>query len=82
MVSGPFAILAATGIVLSAIYLLWAYQRAMHGETREIPHARYADLTRRESAALVPVVVLILAIGVFPSRSWTGSNRPPSATRS
>ena len=38
----------------------------MHGETREIPHARYADLTRRESAALVPVVVLILAIGVFP----------------
>ena len=66
VVSGPFAVIAAAGVVLSAIYLLWAYQRAMHGAPRDIPHARYGDLTAREYAALVPIVALILAIGVFP----------------
>jgi NADH-quinone oxidoreductase subunit M len=65
VVSGPFAIVAASGVVLSAIYLLWAYQRAMHGEPR-VTAAVYRDLSIREYAILVPVVVLIVAIGVFP----------------
>jgi NADH-quinone oxidoreductase subunit M len=58
-------IFAATGIVLSAIYLLWAYQRAMHGEARP-EHGELTDLSVREWAVLVPVTALILAIGVFP----------------
>jgi NADH-quinone oxidoreductase subunit M len=66
VVSGPFAVAAATGVVLSAIYLLWAYQRAMHGEFRPLPHAEYHDLRPREYAVLVPVLVLIVAIGVYP----------------
>jgi NADH-quinone oxidoreductase subunit M len=66
VVSGPFAVIGAAGVVLSAIYLLWAYQRAMHGARRDIPHATYGDLTPREYVALVPLVALIVAIGVFP----------------
>ena len=66
VVSGPFAVVAAAGVVLSAVYLLWAYQRAMHGEPRGIPQARYRDLSPREYAVLVPVVALIVAIGVYP----------------
>jgi NADH-quinone oxidoreductase subunit M len=66
VVSGPFAVVAAGGVVLSAIYLLWAYQRAMHGEFRAVPHGEYRDLSPREYAVLVPVVALIVAIGVFP----------------
>jgi NADH-quinone oxidoreductase subunit M len=65
VVSEPFAIAAATGVVLSAIYLLWAYQRAMHGELRP-EHRGHRDLSLREYAILVPVVVAIVAIGVYP----------------
>lgn len=61
----PFAIAAAFGIVLAAIYLLWAYQRVMHGEARA-EHAGLSDLSIREYAILVPVAALILAIGVYP----------------
>ncbi|HEX2030593.1 MAG TPA: NADH-quinone oxidoreductase subunit M [Actinomycetota bacterium] len=64
VVSGPYAIVGATGVVLAAIYLLWAYQRVMHGEPRG--EAAYPDLSVREYAALVPVVALIVAIGVYP----------------
>jgi NADH-quinone oxidoreductase subunit M len=65
VVSEPFAIVAATGVVLSAIYLLWAYQRAMHGELRP-EHQGHRDLSLREYAILVPVVAAIVAIGVYP----------------
>jgi NADH-quinone oxidoreductase subunit M len=65
-VSKPFAVAAATGIVLSAIYLLWAYQRAMHGEPLPGHHAEVRDVTPLEYAILVPVVALIVAIGVYP----------------
>jgi NADH-quinone oxidoreductase subunit M len=62
---GPFAIIATFGVVLSAIYLLWAYQRAMHGEARE-EHAGLRDLSLREKAVLAPLVAVIVAIGVYP----------------
>jgi NADH-quinone oxidoreductase subunit M len=65
VVSEPFAVAAAAGVVLSAIYLLWAYQRAMHGEL-QAEHADHRDLSLREYAILVPVVAAIVAIGVYP----------------
>jgi NADH-quinone oxidoreductase subunit M len=65
-VSKPFAVAAAAGIVLSAIYLLWAYQRAMHGEPLTGDRAEVRDVTPLEYAILVPVVALIVAIGVYP----------------
>ena len=61
----PFAILGAAGIVLAAIYVLWAYQRAMHGEVRE-EHAGIRDLSVRELVVLVPLVAAIVGIGVYP----------------
>jgi NADH-quinone oxidoreductase subunit M len=62
---GPFAVIAAVGVILSAVYLLWAYQRMMHGEARE-EHADLRDLTPREYLVLAPVVAAIVAIGVYP----------------
>jgi NADH-quinone oxidoreductase subunit M len=59
------AVIAAAGVVLSAIYLLWAYQRTMHGELRP-GLERTPDLSARDYAALVPVIVAIVAIGVYP----------------
>ncbi|HYH28421.1 MAG TPA: NADH-quinone oxidoreductase subunit M, partial [Actinomycetota bacterium] len=61
----PYAAIGAGGIVLAAIYLLWAYQRAMHGEPKA-EHEGIADLSPREWAVIAPLVLLILAIGVYP----------------
>jgi NADH-quinone oxidoreductase subunit M len=64
-VSRALAVVGATGVVLSAIYLLWAYQRAMHGEPRPAL-AETVDLDGREYAVLAPVVAVIIALGVYP----------------
>ena len=59
------AVVGSAGIVLSAIYLLWAYQRTMQGELRP-DLAATPDLSSREYVVLIPVVAAIVAIGVYP----------------
>jgi NADH-quinone oxidoreductase subunit M len=56
---------AAFGVVLAAIYLLWAYQRVFHGEPAEA-NRLLPDLNLREVVMLAPVVALIVFIGVYP----------------
>jgi NADH-quinone oxidoreductase subunit M len=57
---------AAFGVVLAAVYLLWAYQRVFHGEVTRPENRSIPDVNLREVAMLAPVLVLILAIGVYP----------------
>jgi NADH-quinone oxidoreductase subunit M len=52
-------------VVAAALYLLWAYQRVFHGRAQGA-NAQIPDATTRERWVLVPVVVLIVALGVFP----------------
>jgi NADH-quinone oxidoreductase subunit M len=59
-----FGSIAASGIVLAAIYLLWAYQRMAQG--RPPDDRRHPDLSLREVVVLAPVLALILAFGVYP----------------
>ncbi len=61
-----FAVVAVTGVVLAAIYLLWAYQRAMHVGPPHEEHRGLLDLSLRERAILAPIVAAIIFIGVFP----------------
>jgi NADH-quinone oxidoreductase subunit M len=61
-VAGSFAV---AGIVLAAIYILWMYQRTMNGPTVESV-AAMPDLRLRELLAVVPLVALIIAMGVYP----------------
>jgi len=70
--------IAASGVVLAAIYLLWAYQRMAHGPVREA-HARHADLSVREFALITPVLAMILVIGLYPRLLLDRID--PSATR-
>jgi NADH-quinone oxidoreductase subunit M len=60
------AVLAAFGAVLAALYLLWAYQRIFHGPLEGADNENTPDLTGREVAVLAPIVVLIVAIGLYP----------------
>jgi NADH-quinone oxidoreductase subunit M len=60
-----FAVVAALGTVLAALYLLWAYQRVFHGRA-EGEDADTADLTHRERWVMVPIIALVVVLGVFP----------------
>jgi NADH-quinone oxidoreductase subunit M len=57
---------AAFGVVLAAIYLLWAYQRVFHGPITADENRRLTDLNLRELAMLAPIMALIVFIGVYP----------------
>ena len=61
-----YAAFAVSGIVLGAAYLLWLYQRLMFGKLDKEENRGLVDLTSRESATLVPIVVLCIFIGVYP----------------
>jgi NADH-quinone oxidoreductase subunit M len=65
-VNRPVAVLAATGIILAAVYMLWMYQRVIFGEITHEENQRLRDLTPREWAVLLPVVLFIVWIGVYP----------------
>jgi NADH-quinone oxidoreductase subunit M len=55
---------AAIGIILSAVYLLWAYQRVFFGDVTQEKNRTLADADRREWAVLVAMAVLILWMGI------------------
>ncbi|HEX7152995.1 MAG TPA: NADH-quinone oxidoreductase subunit M [Thermoanaerobaculia bacterium] len=61
-----YAVLAAIGIVLGAAYLLWLYQRVFWGPLDNPKNAGLADVNFRELATLVPLVILMIWIGIFP----------------
>ncbi len=60
-----WVVVATTGVILAAVYLLWAYQRVFHG-TPEGENARMPDLTLREGLVLVPLLAAIVFMGVYP----------------
>lgn len=70
---------AAFGIILAAVYLLWAYQRVFHGETTLEANRSLPDMNARELAMLAPVVALIIFIGVYPKPFL--SRIEPAATK-
>lgn len=62
-----YAIWATLGIVLSAICMLWMYQRVFFGITEHEENRVLTDLTLRETATLIPLVILILWMGLYPT---------------
>jgi NADH-quinone oxidoreductase subunit M len=62
----PAAVLATTGIIFAAVYLLWMYQRVIFGELTHEANRALPDLSLREWVILVPVLACIVWIGVYP----------------
>jgi len=60
-----WTVVAAAGVILAALYLLWAYQRVFHGEPDE-ENASTPDLTWREGLVMAPLLGLIVFLGVYP----------------
>jgi NADH-quinone oxidoreductase subunit M len=61
-----FAALAALGVIVAAVYLLWMFQRMFQGEVTQEANRRLLDLSPREIGILVPIVVMIFWIGLYP----------------
>jgi NADH-quinone oxidoreductase subunit M len=59
------AIVATTGIILAALYVLLLYQRTMQGTVHEKVRG-FTDLNVREMCAVVPLIALIFVLGVYP----------------
>jgi NADH-quinone oxidoreductase subunit M len=65
--SHVYTIIAATGVIFAAVYMLWMFQRVMFGKLTNPANQSLLDLSKREIAVLVPIVVFIVWIGVHPS---------------
>jgi NADH-quinone oxidoreductase subunit M len=61
----PYAIIATFGVVLAAVYSLWAFQRAFTGKPRG-ENARLRDVSVREVIVVAPLVALSLFLGLYP----------------
>src|SRR5437016_4235229 len=61
------AAFAATGVILSAAYMLWMYQRVMWGQVENERNANLLDLVGRERAMLIPALVMIFWMGIYSS---------------
>jgi NADH-quinone oxidoreductase subunit M len=59
------ATVAASGIILSAVYMLWMYQRVVWGDVRNERNISLLDLEGRERAMLIPLLVVMLWMGVY-----------------
>ncbi len=60
------AAVAATGVILSAVYMLWMFQRVNYGEVTNEKNRRLPDLSPREWAILIPTIATAIAMGIFP----------------
>jgi NADH-quinone oxidoreductase subunit M len=60
------AIIATTGIILAALYILLMYQRTMTGMPGDEVKARVTEMNKREMVAIAPVVAVIIALGFVP----------------
>jgi NADH-quinone oxidoreductase subunit M len=58
--------LAGTGVIWAAVYMLWMLQRVLFGRIKNPENARLTDLTPREVGLLIPLLVLMLVMGVYP----------------
>jgi NADH-quinone oxidoreductase subunit M len=60
-----WAVVATVGVVLAALYLLWAYQQVFHGRA-DRPNAATRDLSWAERLVIAPLIVLIILLGIYP----------------
>ncbi len=70
--------IAAIGVILAAVYLLWMFQRVMYGPVRDA-YRSLPDLNRAELVAAVPLAVATIVLGVFPQLALSVLN--PSVER-
>ena len=64
--NATYAIIAASGVVLGACYMLWMYQRVIFGKVTNPENEKLTDINGREKLVLLPLMILIFWIGIYP----------------
>jgi NADH-quinone oxidoreductase subunit M len=62
-----FAAVAASGVILSAVYMLWMFQRVNYGPVTNPKNQGLGDLSPREWSAIGPILVMAVVMGVLPN---------------
>jgi NADH-quinone oxidoreductase subunit M len=62
-----FAAMAASGVILSAVYMLWMFQRVNYGPVTNPKNENLPDLTPREWSAILPIAAMAVVMGVLPN---------------
>jgi len=73
--------LAATGVIWAAVYMLWMLQRVVFGTKTSEANAKLADLNSREVGLLLPLLALMFFMGVYPGPFLKRSSASLEATR-
>jgi NADH-quinone oxidoreductase subunit M len=71
-----WAVLAGSGIVLGAAYMLWLYQRTMLGKIENPANEKLIDLSVRELATVVPLIIMAFWIGLYPAPFFAVLDKP------
>jgi NADH-quinone oxidoreductase subunit M len=61
-----YVVFAASGVIIAAVYILWMYQRVIFGNVTNPANQSLTDLTSRERFLLVPILLFIVWIGIYP----------------
>jgi len=70
------SVVAATGVILGAVYMLWMVQRTIFGPKRRVAEHGMPDLTLREWATVVPLLAAIFLIGLYPQPFLSATRLP------
>lgn len=62
-----YAVIGTSGVILAAVYMLWMFQRVMFGELTNPKNQTLCDLNAREVGIMLPLLVLIFVMGVYPT---------------
>ena len=65
--NSAYAVIATTGIILSACYALYLYKRMMFGELVKESLKRISDVSIREKLCLYPLAILVIVLGLYPN---------------
>jgi NADH-quinone oxidoreductase subunit M len=57
---------AATGVIWAAVYMLWMLQRVLFGKITNPENATLKDLNSRELGLILPLLILMIFMGVYP----------------
>jgi NADH-quinone oxidoreductase subunit M len=66
-VNKAWAAIAAVGVILGAVYMLWMFQRMMFGKVTNPKNENLKDLNLREALVFLPIIVMIIFMGVCPN---------------
>ncbi|MFQ5453066.1 MAG: NADH-quinone oxidoreductase subunit M [Candidatus Zixiibacteriota bacterium] len=61
-----YGIIAASGVIFAACYMLWMYQRVFFGKITKPENAKLLDINWREKIILIPIIIMIFWIGLYP----------------